>query len=338
MTALYVTSHEKGAGKTSVCSVLTKTAMSHNYKTVLLKASVVGERNSEPDGDYNVFKEIFGSVAYEWPLAFPNDRADGKALSNISKDFNDIKQSSEIVIIEGPHILLEADYRSVIETIDAKVLEVIPYSLDLSVGKLARCQQQWGDRFAGVIINKCPRYMVHEINHTFVPSLESEGITCFGIIPEDRRLLGVTVKQIADHLGGRFVGREESIAGLVEHFMVGSMGLDPGEYYFSQRERKAVIVRGDRPDLQMAALNTITSCLVLTKGVEPIEYVRYEAEQEQVPIMVVETDTQDTMKNLESLIESAAFDHSLKLERYEQLLKCCADFQRILGLFGVKIS
>ena len=56
-------------------------------------------------------------------------------------------------------------------------------------------------------------------------------------------------------------------------------------------ENKAVIVRGDRPDLQMAALNTSTACIVLTKGVEPIEYVRYEAEQEEVSLIVVETDT-----------------------------------------------
>ena len=65
---------------------------------------------------------------------------------------------------------------------------------------------------------------------------------------------------------------------------MGGWGLDAGELYFGLRESKAVIVRGDRPDMQMAALTTPTTCMLLTQGIEPIEYVRNEAELEEVPI------------------------------------------------------
>ena len=102
-------------------------------------------------------------------------------------------------------------------------------------------------------------------------------------IPEDRRLLGVTAGQIADHLGGSFLSWEEKRDNFVEHYLIGGMVLDWGVLYFQQFDNKAVIVRGNRPDLQMAALRTPTSCIVLTGGYPPIQYVSYEAGEEEVP-------------------------------------------------------
>ena len=81
----------------------------------------------------------------------------------------------------------------------------------------------------------------------------------------------------------------------IEWFQVGAMSLDPGELRFGLYENNAVVVRGDRPDIQMSALNSSVSCLVLTGGLEPIEYITYEAGEEEVPVMVVETDTDSTM-------------------------------------------
>ena len=60
-------------------------------------------------------------------------------------------------------------------------------------------------------------------------------------------------------------------------------------------------MRGDRPDVQMSALTTSTQCLVLTGGIDPIEYVLYEAELEEVPIAVVPSETLDAMAALDDL-------------------------------------
>ena len=75
-------------------------------------------------------------------------------------------------------------------------------------------------------------------------------------IPEDRRLLGMSVEQLAQHLGGKFLNWEEKKDNFVEHFLIGGMVLDWGVLYFQRFDNKAVIVRGDRPDIQMAALRT----------------------------------------------------------------------------------
>jgi hypothetical protein len=130
---------------------------------------------------------------------------------------------------------------------------------------------------------------------------------------------------------------EDASDGLVEHLMVGGRGMDPGEHYFGVRDSKAVIVRGDRPDVQMAALTTSTACMVMTKGIEPIEYVQYEAREEGVPVIVVETDTIETMEALNGLMDSARFDHPLKLARYSELADEHIDLPALYGALDIAV-
>ena len=148
-------------------------------------------------------------------------------------------------------------------------------------------------------------------------------------------LLAVTVQQLTNLLQGRVIvkanGRENE---LVEHFLIGGWILDWGVLYFGQYQNKAVIVRGDRPDIQMAALKTPTVCLVSTNGVEPAQYVLYEAKEEGVPVVVVESDTLATASALEGLMERARFDHHLKLERFQQLLEQEVDIQGLYSALG----
>ena len=166
-----------------------------------------------------------------------------------------------------------------------------------------------------------------------IPGIAASGAPLLALLPEDRRLLGVSVAQLADRLSGEFILDEGDPDDLVEYLMVGGMSLDPGETYFATRDNRAAIVRGDRPDLQMSALGAPgnTACLIATGGIQPIEYVRYEAEQEETPIIIVQTDTLDTMDALNALIDSSRFDHPLKLERFTALLTRHLDIETLLA-------
>ena len=82
-----------------------------------------------------------------------------------------------------------------------------------------------------------------------------------------------------------------------------------------------MIVRGDRPDVQLAAIQTETTrALVLTKGVRPVEYVIYEAAQRDIPIVVVPGNTHDVAERLEGLQPQVNFDHADKLVRMVDLV------------------
>ena len=103
------------------------------------------------------------------------------------------------------------------------------------------------------------------------------------------------------------------------------MSLDPGELRFGLYDNNAVIVRGDRPDIQMSALNASVTCLVLTGGIDPIEYISYEAQEEETPVMVVESDTLTTMTLLNEVVTSSRMDTAGKVARFSELLETHAD-------------
>ena len=335
MPVLYVASDEEGAGKTALCATLARLTAEQGRRSVVFKPlpGEGREQGSDPDGA--IYRSLLGQTTEGWPLATSNGDLGADLLGRIETVFVGVSAGADAVIIEGSSALSREETKRLANALDARVLVIARYRHDLSADGLTGWKRQMGELLAGVLVNGCTLYKGHEASSELLPSIEANGMTSFGLVPEDRRLLGVTVRQLSDHLDGRFVACEEKADALVEHLMVGGMGMDPGEYYFEQRENKAVIARGDRPDIHMSALTTPTACMVLTKGVEPIEYVKYEAEQEEVSVIVVETDTLETMGAVDSLIDRARFDHPLKLERYGELLEEHADLPGLLGLLGI---
>ncbi|MCH8205813.1 MAG: phosphotransacetylase family protein [Chloroflexi bacterium] len=335
MAVLYVASEDEGAGKTTLCVTLARLIADQGRRAVVFKPLAGEGREQDSDPDVAIYGKLLGQTTEGWPVAASNRRLDAGLLGRIETVFADVSAGADAVIIEGSSALSRERTRRLVEALDARVLVVVRYRHDLSADGLTGWKQEMGELLAGVLINGCTLHMGHEARTGLLPAMESKGLISFGLVPEDRRLLGVSVRQLADHLGGRFIVCEEKADALVEHLMVGGMGMDPGEYYFRERENKAVIGRGDRPDIHMSALATPTACMVLTKGIEPIEYVKYEAEQEEVSVMVVETDTLETMDAVGSLVDRARFDHPLKLERYGELLEEHADLPGLLGLLGI---
>jgi hypothetical protein len=90
-----------------------------------------------------------------------------------------------------------------------------------------------------------------------------------------------------------------------------------------------VVTRGDRPDIQLAALETSTSCLVLTNNVNPLPNILSLAKAAKVPVVMVKEDTMRTMEALEGVLGKAKFSHEKKVERLEQLLEQHLDLKPI---------
>lgn len=188
-----------------------------------------------------------------------------------------------------------------------------------------------GDRLLGVIINAVPDHGRRQALTATVPAFEEQGIPVLGLLPEDRRMLAPTVGDVADHLGAELINRDdlddpdEALAALVEHFMLGGLFLDTGVYVFGKHEQKAVIVRGDRPDLQMAALDTSTVCLVLTEGRLPVQYIVHHAALNQTPMLLVGRPTLETMEALHTIGERVTVHSAHKAQRAAELLSAHCD-------------
>ena len=334
MAILYVVSDKEDAGKTALSVTLAHRLQLEGKRVAVFKPVARDGLTTDSDPDPAIYRKLLDRIPRGWPPHQPQGGLTADVFEGL-KAAVDRESKGTVVVAEGSCGLSREAHEQVADALDAKVLIVAGYREDLSASELKPWKELFGERLVGFVINGLTRYKGTDSRTKLLPSLESEGLTCLGVIPEDRRLLGVSVRQVAEHLQGRFIACEERSEALVEHLMIGGMGMDPGELYFGLRDNKAVIFRGDRPDLQMAALNTPTACMVLTKGIEPIEYVKYEAEQEEVSVIVVETDTLETMDSVSTLVEGARFDHPLKLSRFAELLDEYVDVASLLSSAGL---
>ena len=188
----------------------------------------------------------------------------------------------------------------------------------------------YGGRLLGVVINGVPRYQTHRLDSEIVPALSRAGVPFLGAIPEDRRLVAPSLDLVAEHLGAGFALLPEQGQRLIDNFLIGGLVLDWGPTYFGSQENTGVIVRGDRPDVQIAALQTDTTrALVMTKGISPIEYVHYEARERGVPVVVSPYDTHETAARLETLLPKVRFDHPEKLTRMVELASSNLDLAAV---------
>ena len=87
-----------------------------------------------------------------------------------------------------------------------------------------------------------------------------------GRTPESRAALAITVGELAEAIGGKIISHPEKSSELVENYMLGAMVVDSGLDYFNRKKNKAAIIRQERLDMQLAALETSTTCLVLSGG------------------------------------------------------------------------
>ena len=231
---------------------------------------------------------------------------------------------SSLDLVEGSSGDPMADLK-LAEKTDALVVLVCGYNDDVPAAAAP-----YGTRLAGVIVNNVPVYRRNEFDTRIAPQISAAGIKLIGWLPEDRRLLAPTVDLVAEHLDGILAVCPENKDRLIDNFLIGGLVLDWGPHYFGSKENVGVVVRGDRPDVQLAALQTDTvRALVLTKGIPPIEYVYYEADQRGIPIVVVPDDTAAAAAKLDSLLPLIKFDHVDKLTRVVELIETHLDLDAI---------
>ncbi|MFQ5861084.1 MAG: DRTGG domain-containing protein [Dehalococcoidia bacterium] len=347
MNALYVTSDRPGAGKTALCSALAGWLQGQGKRVALLKPVVMdpgdGSQTAE-DADLRFYRETVlqrnGKATAGALTLTPRRLADPAILAapesqrRVQEAFQQLARDADMVIVEGPSLTTPqgeptfggAEVVNQAEMLGCGVVVVRHAPAGLTVEEASRLAESFGEAFRGLLINSVTRYQGHTTRLELAPQIEAAGVRVLGMVPEDRRLLAVTLGQLAEHLQAEWLLGQEQVERLVEHFMIGGFMMDEATLYFGQRENKAVLVRADKPDLQFAALQGSCACLLLTGAQAqmdyeyPIQYVRHEALRQGVPMLAVKKDTLSTATALETVLERATFHHPQKLERFQELL------------------
>jgi hypothetical protein len=117
---------------------------------------------------------------------------------------------------------------------------------------------------------------------------------------------------------------------LVEDVLVGAMTPESALSYFRRSLRKAVVTGGDRSDIQLAALQTDTSVLILTGNFYPDVRVLARAEELGVPVLLVPYDTFTTIREIASLSGRIKATDTQKIHIAKKLVQNHVNWRDIL--------
>jgi BioD-like phosphotransacetylase family protein len=299
--AIYIVSAEPAAGKTAICAGLGKYFIGEGKKIGYLKPLTSGES----DTDVTFVRSVFG-------LADTVNAAD-------------IIKGGDIILVEGmvgPNAadsISQAVYDSAKE-MKAKVIAVEAYTGQSS--SFIESYKGFGDNLTGIIINKVPQSQLEKTKELAGAAFTADGITLLGVIPENRRLLAVTISELAESLRGRILNNNEKSDDLVENYMLGAMVVDSGLDYFGRKLDKAAIIRHDRPDMQLAALETSTRCLVLSgNNAAPVYNVLQRAEIKGIPVITTDYATGDIIGIIEENLDKCRCHQAEKLPALAEMVK-----------------
>ncbi len=311
MVALYVTSSVKGGGKTAICAGLGKHLINNGKKIGFLKP-VVTFKVDKPDSDAAFLKHLF---ALDEPLELlcPVISEGGNPSNKIKEAYAKNSQDKDTVIIEGFSIQNPVS-RNIVEALNARVIIVEGYSKELS--KSVNSYKNFGEHLLGVVLNKVPKNRVEQARTV----LTNTGVNALGVLPEDRALFSLTVGELADLAQGEILNDKEKSSELVENFMLGALCVDPGPLYFGRKANKAAILKSERPDMQLAALETSTRCLVLTGKEKPKPVVLSYAKVKNVPVIVAKEELPNILTNIEDSLSKNKFNQESKLPRLTEIM------------------
>jgi len=328
LVALYLISSERAVGKTTICAGVGKRLLRDGKKVGFFKPIIADTKNlpiEGTDSDAVFIKQIF---ALEEPVdrLCPVISDQNNLVNSIKEAYAKVSPGKDVVIVEGISEQSQSSYR-IVEALDARVIIVEGYSRDLPKAK--NSYKDFREYLLGVVLNKVPRSRLEYVRNELSTQFGEAGVNILGVLPEDRALFSLTVGELAEHIQGEILNSAEKSLELVENFMLGAMCVDPGPEYFGRKANKAVVVSGERPDMQLAALETSIRCLVLSGNTAPIPAVLYGAEDKSIPIISAKGDTIAIVASIEDALGKARFNQEKKLSKLTEIVEQHFNFQAL---------
>jgi uncharacterized protein len=247
----------------------------------------------------------------------------------------------DLVMLEGPSTLAEGrlfgySLAQQAEQLEASVLLMAQCQSLAVVDDLLLAQMLLGDRLCGVILNDIPQKLAQSVVDCVVPFLEQHNIPVFGQIPSHPLLRSISVREMVHQLNAEVLCCGDRLNLMVEQLSIGAMNVNSALRYFNRANNMAVVTGGDRTDIQLAALESSTNCLILTGHFSPNPIVINRAEDLEVPVLSVDLDTLTTVEIVDKAFSEARFSETIKVECIQKLFKQHVDTDRLLDRLEIK--
>jgi BioD-like phosphotransacetylase family protein len=347
MKTLYVASTESFSGKSAICVGLGERfradGQSLGYlKPVSASARKVGEQLVDEDAQF--LRQLWGlsePLDTLVPIMLTSALIAGVMTGNVTdlpgridQAFAQVSQGKDVVVVEAGGNLAkgavaQVSAPEVIGRLGGQALVVTRFADDAVADNLVLAQRILGPAMLGGVINSVPRQRLDFVTGTVVPFLAGCGVKVYAVLPRERVLQAVTVGELAEGLSGNILNCPEHADDLVENLMVGAMGVDNALSYFRLKANKAIITGGDRSDIQLAALETSTRCLILTGNFQPNPIIVARAEELGVPMILTTHDTLTAVEMVEGFFGKTRFHQEQKVLSFKKLFNERFDFDAL---------
>ena len=244
-------------------------------------------------------------------------------------------------LFEGPATidegrLLGLSLANLSANLDAPVLLVVRYHNFEVVDTILAAQDRLGDRLLGVVLNDVPAQHHEDVQAAVVPYLERHGIPVLGLLPHRDLLSSVSVAELVRQLDAEVLCCPNRLNLMVGQLSIGAMNANSALKFFRKGSNMAVVTGGARTDIQLAALESSTHCLILTGHVLRNDIMIKRAENLEVPVLSVSLDTLSTVDMIENAFQHARFHESVKLDCIRKMVNESIDMDRISQLLGIR--
>ncbi len=354
MVGIYIGSTSGYSGKNMIAMSLGLKLQKEGYNVGYMKP--VGAMPKEQDGkfgDEDAFfvQEVLGlneDPEKVTPVVVDQDfkmRAFSGQCNNvmqkIKQSYEELSKDKDVMIVAGSGSMYSGRYCDMdgvqlVKELGLKALVIDRYSKELDYDYLVVLKDALGEDMIGAVLNDIPTHYQEELDTMLVPFLERKGVDVFGVIPRDPLMGSIKVSDLSKRLGGRIIAASSKGDRVVENFLIGTMQVENFMTHFKKTKNMAVIVGGDRSDVQLVALEGQCQCLILTGNLYPNDIIMTRAEVLEVPIVVVREDTYTVAQKMDAILSRHKLRDVIKIQHGSQLVNSEIDIQQVRSAVGLE--
>jgi BioD-like phosphotransacetylase family protein len=320
---IYFYSNKPRAGKSLILSAFSNLLTKKNIKNIAIKP--IFDPSSKDDSEtQSNFNELLAQNTQ-----FQSQSASIKQTKNDLKEFvseiQNLNKKYKVVLVEVASNA-SIDFNSELPDSNSIHILINEFATTANIKHINSYKNlDW------IIYNKVPKYRSNYIQSTIIPKLKLESKKVIASIPESRLLNSNSINEINLFLNGTYIV-EENTENIIESFLIGTPTMDSGKHYYNYHKNPAVIVRSDRPDIQMSALYQDVKCLILAGKSKIADYVIYEAEVREIPLIQVDSNTIDTANQINLISKITNPFHRHKMEAITKTLNDQINLDTILSI------
>ncbi len=353
-SSIYVASTKELSGKTLLTLSLGLEAKSQGLKVGYFKpigqGSKINDQGQVIDEDVETMREILEleedmETLCPVKISRPESLQDctGKRKEDIHQriidSYQQLSEGKDLVLIEGTDTLWTGSFLglsspNIARELSSKMVIVAAGEDDSAVDDLIHADEYCTHHeisTSGVILNRVPSDRMERSKTSMRACLERHGLDVLGVVPEDRDVSALSVREICDALGGKVLAGEEGLDRTIRNYLVGAMTMESAMKYFRRTTDKLVVTGGDRTDIILAAMEAGASALILTGNLYPTIKILPRADDKRIPIIMVPQDTYATLNLVQKTIGKIKPSDTRRIDKAREVFGSQVDWQELLG-------